>query len=67
MDEALYNKFRQHTKARNILLSTGTAPLIFQDAADTFWGGGPDDSGANHMGHALERVRQRLRGDMSRV
>ncbi|KAI0029255.1 hypothetical protein K488DRAFT_56763 [Vararia minispora EC-137] len=66
MDDVLYHKFRQHARARDILLATGNAPLLHQDAGDAFWGGGPDDLGENHMGRALERVRQRLIDERAR-
>jgi len=65
MDEALYHKFRQHSRAREILLGTGFAPLNMIDPDDLFWGSGPEDNGENHMGRALERVRQRLLDELA--
>lgn len=60
MDEVLYTKFVQHPDLRRMLLSTGDADLLFTDPHDNFWGDGPLGRGANELGRALERVRERL-------
>ncbi|KAI0371434.1 DUF1768-domain-containing protein [Pilatotrama ljubarskyi] len=62
LDEALYAKFIQHPHLRSVLLNTGDADLVFSDA-DNFWGEGPVGRGANHLGRALQRVRDRLRAE----
>lgn len=61
MDEVLYTKFIQHPHLRQLLLGTGDMPLQFSAQQDNFWGDGPLGQGANQLGKALERVRERLR------
>ena len=60
MKDVLYQKFRQHPDLRTMLLSTGTARLIYVDADDTYWGSGLDGAGQNQLGQVLVEVRQRL-------
>lgn len=60
MDEVLYTKFVQHPDLRKLLLSTGVSELCYSDRHDSFWGDGPLGRGANELGRALERVRERL-------
>ena len=59
MDDVLYNKFIQHPDLRRLLLSTGFAELLCIDQ-DDFWGNGAVGRGLNHLGKALERVRDSL-------
>lgn len=63
MDEVLYAKFAQHPHLRRLLLGTMDLPLQFCAQQDNFWGDGPLGQGANQLGKALERVRERLRHD----
>lgn len=56
----MYEKFRQHPDLRTILLSTGTARLIYADADDPYWGAGRDGMGQNQLGKTLAEVRDRL-------
>ncbi|KAL0950390.1 hypothetical protein HGRIS_010350 [Hohenbuehelia grisea] len=64
MDEVLYLKFKQHPDLRTALMGTGMAPIIYEDAADEYWGEGPHGvNGANELGKALVRVRARLRAE----
>lgn len=56
----MYQKFRQHPDLRTILLSTGTARLIYADADDPYWGAGPGGTGQNQLGRTLVEVRDRL-------
>ncbi|OBZ70317.1 Swarming motility protein YbiA [Grifola frondosa] len=63
IDEALYWKFMQHPYLRRLLMDTGQVDLVFSDSDDSFWGDGPLGQGANHLGNALMRVRQRLRAE----
>ncbi|KAA1479174.1 DUF1768-domain-containing protein, partial [Dentipellis sp. KUC8613] len=65
MDEVLHHKFRQHGDLRSLLLNTGNAELIYAEPNDTFWGEGLGGSGANELGKALMRVRERLRREAS--
>ncbi len=59
---ALRAKFTQHDDLRALLLGTGDAPLVEHRARDSYWGDGPDGSGANMLGKLLMRVREELRG-----
>lgn len=61
MEDVLYLKFIQHSDLRNLLLGTGFADLIYAEVADEFWGEGLEGQGANQLGRALMRVRERLR------
>lgn len=63
MDEVLYEKLMQHPTLRAVLLSTGVADLIVSDMNDAFWGDGPLGQGANELGKALGRVRERMRAE----
>ncbi|GJE87519.1 DUF1768-domain-containing protein [Phanerochaete sordida] len=63
MDEVLYAKFTQHPHLRQLLLGTEDLPLQFCHQQDNFWGDGPLGQGANQLGKALERVRERLRNE----
>ncbi|KAI0677725.1 hypothetical protein C8Q78DRAFT_1074407 [Trametes maxima] len=62
VDEALYTKFMQHPRLRELLLGTGDADLVFSDG-DTTWGDGLTGRGYNHLGRALQRVRDRLHAE----
>ena len=63
IDDALYAKFIQHPRLRNLLLSTGNMPLLYAEPSDRFWGEGPMGNGLNHLGSSLMRVRDRLRAE----
>lgn len=63
MDEVLYHKFVQHPNIRALLMGTGVAQLVFSDLSDPFWGDGSLGQGANELGKALVRVRDRLRAE----
>ncbi len=67
-------KFRQNTKAREYLLSTGNKTIV-EASADRFWGCGVKLSdnrvlcpgqytGQNKMGKVIEKVRQTLRSEI---
>ena len=60
MVEVLYEKMLQHPDLRKMLLETQNADLVFSDP-DTSWGDGQIGQGLNLLGHALMRVRTRLR------
>lgn len=59
MDNVLYHKFVQHPHLMDLLLRTGVAELIYEDI-DDFWGLGRGD-GANELGKALVRLRERMK------
>ncbi|KAF9534662.1 hypothetical protein CPB83DRAFT_842706 [Crepidotus variabilis] len=63
MKQVLYQKFKQHPDLRTMLLSTGSARLIYVDADDTYWGSGLDGGGQNQLGQVLVDIRQRLNND----
>jgi predicted NAD-dependent protein-ADP-ribosyltransferase YbiA (DUF1768 family) len=63
MEEVLYLKFKQHQDLRNLLMNTGVAQIIYTGANDGYWGEGLLGQGANELGKALVRVRERLRAE----
>ncbi|KIJ69838.1 hypothetical protein HYDPIDRAFT_171815 [Hydnomerulius pinastri MD-312] len=65
MEEVLYLKFKQHQNLRTLLLTTGLADIIYADA-NSYWGEGALGEGANELGKALVRVRDRLRQEGGR-
>ena len=60
MDNVLYHKFMQHPHLMDLLLRTGVAELIYEDI-DDFWGLGRRGDGANELGKALVRLRERMK------
>jgi predicted NAD-dependent protein-ADP-ribosyltransferase YbiA (DUF1768 family) len=63
MEDVLYIKFKQHPSLRTLLLRTGLADVVYADANDSYWGHGPLGEGANELGKALMRVRDKLRAE----
>jgi hypothetical protein len=63
MEDVLYIKFKQHPSLRTLLLRTGLADIVYADANDSYWGHGPLGEGANELGKALMRVRDKLRAE----
>ncbi len=64
MREALYAKFTQNGTLRELLLSTGDAPLVEHTPRDSYWGDGRDGNGQNRLGHLLVELREKLRKDI---
>jgi len=62
MLDAVRKKFETHEAPRNLLLSTGTLPIVENAPMDAYWGCGPDGSGLNKLGRILMQVREELRG-----
>jgi ribA/ribD-fused uncharacterized protein len=60
MLKALRRKFETHADLRDLLLSTGDAPIIENAPSDYYWGCGKDGSGKNRLGVLLMQVRQEL-------
>ena len=60
MEEVLDLKFKQHPSLRTLLLRTDLAAIVYADD-NTYWGDGPLGEGANELGKALVRLRERLR------
>ena len=71
VEQGNYLKFSQNPKLRDILLSTGGKVIVEASPSDSIWGLGFDAEhaeanehkwGANKLGKALMRVRDRLSG-----
>ena len=63
MRKAVAAKFTQHPALRELLLSTGDAPIIEHTEHDSFWGDGGDGSGQNWLGRILVELRTTLRAE----
>ncbi len=61
MTEAVRAKFTQYPRLRDLLLSTGDAPLIEHTRNDRYWGDGGDGTGLNKLGQILIAIRDELR------
>lgn len=57
MRKALYAKFTQMPKYKDLLLSTGDSELQEASPRDSFWGTGKDGKGENHLGKLLMELR----------
>lgn len=62
MAKAVHAKFSQNEDIKNLLLSTGSHPLVQVKRGDRFWGTGPDNNGKNMLGKLLMELRQALSG-----
>lgn len=60
MEDVLYLKFKQHPVLRTLLLRTGLGDIIYSDE-NSYWGDAITGEGANELGKALVRLRERLR------
>lgn len=60
MLDAVRKKFETHEGPRNLLLSTGSLPIVENAPMDAYWGCGPDGSGLNKLGNILVQVREEL-------
>lgn len=68
MREALELKFGANRDCRELLLSTGDAPLAEHTHRDMFWGDGDwKGDGQNHLGKLLQELRERLRARKERL
>lgn len=61
MHDAVYAKFSQNYRLKQLLLLTGGATLVEHTANDSFWGDGGNGSGKNMLGKVLMDVREILR------
>ncbi len=61
MRTALRAKFTQSTELRELLLSTGTHPLVQLKPDDKFWGSGRNGRGKNMLGVLLMELRAELK------
>jgi ribA/ribD-fused uncharacterized protein len=57
MREAVFAKFTQHNKLKNLLISTGCEIIIEESPYDYFWGEGADGTGMNYLGKILMDIR----------
>ena len=62
MYKALVAKYTQHKNLKELLLSTGTAPIIEHTERDKYWGDAGDGSGLNKLGKMLVDIRGKIRG-----
>ena len=60
MRYAVYQKFKQNTMLKELLLSTDNLPIIEHNNNDSYWGDGGDGMGKNQLGHILMEVRNKL-------
>jgi len=60
MREALRAKFTQHAHLRELLLNTGTRPLVEHTTNDRYWADGGDGKGLNRLGALLMELRAEL-------
>jgi ribA/ribD-fused uncharacterized protein len=61
MLKACMAKFEQHSKLKELLLSTGDRTLIEHTKNDSYWGDGGDGTGRNQLGITLMKVRDHLK------
>jgi ribA/ribD-fused uncharacterized protein len=61
MRRALYFKFSQNEKIKNMLIATGDEDLIEASPIDKYWGWGPDKRGKNQLGYLLMELREQLK------
>ena len=64
MKQALTAKFTQNPELRDLLLATGSRPLIEKAYWDAYWGSGRTGKGKNRMGYLLSEVRENLRNSV---
>jgi len=60
MREAVFEKFSQHEKLKQLLLSTGSSKIVEHTDKDNYWADGGDGRGKNKLGIILMEVRERL-------
>ena len=62
MRVALYAKYTQHQRLRDLLLGTGEREIVEHTSNDSFWGDGGDGRGQNVLGKLLMELRDQLLG-----
>ncbi len=63
MFKACMAKFQQHSKLKELLLSTGDRTLVEHTKKDPYWGDGGDGTGRNQLGITLMKVRDYLKNN----
>lgn len=61
MRTALKTKFTQHSKLKELLLSTGDKIIIEHTKNDNYWADGGDGTGKNMLGKLLMELRDQLK------
>jgi N-glycosidase YbiA len=61
MYRAVWQKFSTHRDIQQVLLDTSDAEIIEDSPVDYFWGCGTEQTGANHLGRILMKVRDNLK------
>ncbi|MBK24831.1 MAG: Swarming motility protein YbiA [Halobacteriovorax sp.] len=61
MYKALVAKYTQHQNLKELLLSTGNAPIIEHTKRDKYWGDAGDGSGLNKLGIMLVDIREKIK------
>lgn len=64
MYEVVLAKFSQNHGIRDILLSTGSSPIVENAIHDPYWGIGCSQIGVNRLGKILMLVRHNLKNDL---
>ena len=60
MRYAVYQKFKQNTMLKELLLSKDNLPIIEHTNNESYWGDGGDGMGKNKLGQILMEVRNKL-------
>jgi ribA/ribD-fused uncharacterized protein len=60
MRKAVFEKFKQNSDIKKILLQTGDQELIEKTTTDYYWGCGANGSGKNMLGLILMETREKL-------
>lgn len=61
MYKALVAKYTQHKPLKELLLSTGEAPIIEHTKRDKYWGDAGNGTGQNKLGKMLVDIRSKIR------
>lgn len=64
MRRAVYEKFKQNSEIKQILIDTGDSEIIEHTTNDAYWADGGDGSGKNKLGLILMEVRERLNKEL---
>lgn len=60
MKDIMRCKLEQHEDVYQLLLSTGTNPILKNHPLDSYWGTGADGKGKNVMGRIWEELRDEI-------
>ena len=65
MRNALFAKFTQSERLKDLLLRTGNRVLVEHSPCDSFWGDGGNGAGRNLLGTLLMELRAKLRDEQT--